>query len=157
MTWEYVDRLRSIGKGRLLLKGIMTGEDAKQALRYDVDGIVVSNHGGRAEESGRATVGVLVEIVDAVNGQVPVLIDGGVRRGTDVFKALALGAAAVGIGRPTYGGSPPPRRQSGRMRTSSFSRWRTRTAQGAMKREQGNVGSSFPGASGNVSPLPAYC
>lgn len=100
MTWEFVDRLRGIVKGKLLLKGIVTGEDAKEALRHGVDGILVSNHGGRAEESGQATIGVLVEIVDAVNGRIPVLIDGGVRRGTDVLKALALGAAAVGIGRP---------------------------------------------------------
>ena len=100
MTWDFVDRLRGIVKGKLLLKGIMTGEDAKQALRHGVDGVMVSNHGGRAEESGQATIGVLVEVVDAVNGRIPVLIDGGVRRGTDVLKALALGATAVGIGRP---------------------------------------------------------
>jgi 4-hydroxymandelate oxidase len=100
MTWEFVDRLRGIVKGKLMLKGIMTGEDAKEAVRHGVDGIIVSNHGGRAEESGQATIGVLVEVVDAVNGRVPVLIDGGVRRGTDVLKALALGANAVGIGRP---------------------------------------------------------
>jgi isopentenyl diphosphate isomerase/L-lactate dehydrogenase-like FMN-dependent dehydrogenase len=100
MTWEFIDRLRGIVKGKLVLKGIMTGDDAKEALRHGVDGLIVSNHGGRAEESGQATVGVLVEIVDAVNGRVPVLIDGGVRRGTDVLKALGLGAAAVGIGRP---------------------------------------------------------
>jgi isopentenyl diphosphate isomerase/L-lactate dehydrogenase-like FMN-dependent dehydrogenase len=100
MTWEYVDRLREIVKGKLVLKGIMTGEDAKEAMRRGVDGIQVSNHGGRAEESGQSTIGVLVEVVDAVNGRVPVLIDGGVRRGTDVLKALGLGASAVGIGRP---------------------------------------------------------
>lgn len=100
MTWDFVDRLRGIVKGKLLLKGIMTGEDAHQAMRHGVDGIVVSNHGGRAEESGQSTIGVLVEVVDAVNGRIPVLIDGGVRRGTDVLKALALGATAVGIGRP---------------------------------------------------------
>src|SRR5215475_5989827 len=100
MTWEFVDRLRGIVKGKLVLKGIMTGEDAREALRHGVDGVLVSNHGGRAEESGQATIGVLVEVVDAVNGRIPVLIDGGVRRGTDVLKALALGATAVGIGRP---------------------------------------------------------
>ena len=100
MTWDYIDRLRKIVKGKLVLKGIMTGDDAKEALRHGVDGIIVSNHGGRAEESGQATIGVLVEVVDAVGGRVPVLIDGGVRRGTDVLKALGLGAAAVGIGRP---------------------------------------------------------
>src|SRR5215472_535131 len=100
MTWEFIDRLREIVKGKLVLKGIMTGEDAKEAMRHGVDGLIVSNHGGRAEESGQATVGVLIEVVDAVNGRIPVLIDGGVRRGTDVLKALGLGASAVGIGRP---------------------------------------------------------
>ena len=100
MTWEFVDRLRGIVKGKLVLKGIMTGEDAREALRHGVDGVLVSNHGGRAEESGQATIGVLVEVVDAVNGSIPVLIDGGVRHGTDVLKALALGASGVGIGRP---------------------------------------------------------
>src|SRR5271154_4488631 len=100
MTWEFVDRLRTIVKGKLVLKGIMTGTDAKEATRHGVDGIIVSNHGGRAEESGQATIGVLVEVVDAVGGRIPVLIDGGVRRGTDALKALALGASAVGIGRP---------------------------------------------------------
>jgi 4-hydroxymandelate oxidase len=100
MTWEFVDRLRATVKGKLVLKGIMTGEDAKEAMRHGVDGVIVSNHGGRAEESGQATIGVLVEVVDAVGGRIPVLIDGGVRRGTDALKALALGAKAVGIGRP---------------------------------------------------------
>lgn len=100
MTWEFVDRLRGIVKGKLVLKGIMTGDDATEALRHGVDGIIVSNHGGRAEESGQATIGVLAEVVDAVKGRIPVLVDGGVRRGTDVLKALALGATAVGIGRP---------------------------------------------------------
>ena len=100
MTWEFVDRLRAVVKSKLVLKGIMTGDDAKEALRHGVDAVYVSNHGGRAEESGQATVGVLSEVVAAVGGRVPVLIDGGIRRGTDVLKALALGAHAVGIGRP---------------------------------------------------------
>jgi isopentenyl diphosphate isomerase/L-lactate dehydrogenase-like FMN-dependent dehydrogenase len=100
MTWEFVDRLRAIVRGKLILKGIMTGEDAKEALRHGVDGIIVSNHGGRAEESGQPTIGVLEEVIGAVGGKIPVFIDGGVRRGTDVLKALALGATAVGIGRP---------------------------------------------------------
>jgi isopentenyl diphosphate isomerase/L-lactate dehydrogenase-like FMN-dependent dehydrogenase len=100
MTWEFIDRLRAVVKSKLVLKGIMTGDDAKEALRHGVDAVYVSNHGGRAEESGQATVGVLSEVVDAVGGRVPVLIDGGIRRGTDVLKALALGAHCVGIGRP---------------------------------------------------------
>jgi 4-hydroxymandelate oxidase len=81
-------------------QGETSATPSKEALRHGVDGIIVSNHGGRAEESGRATIGVLVEVVDAVDGRIPVLIDGGVRRGTDALKALALGATAVGIGRP---------------------------------------------------------
>ena len=100
MTWDYVDRLRGVVKGKLVLKGIMTGEDASEALHHGVDGIIVSNHGGRAEASGQSTLGVLPEVVLAVHGRVPVLVDGGFRRGTDVFKGLALGATAVGVGRP---------------------------------------------------------
>jgi isopentenyl diphosphate isomerase/L-lactate dehydrogenase-like FMN-dependent dehydrogenase len=100
MTWEYVDRLREKVKGRLVLKGIVTREDAAEALRHGVDALIVSNHGGRAEESGYATIDALPEVVEAVGGRIPVLLDGGVRRGTDVLKALALGASGVGIGRP---------------------------------------------------------
>jgi 4-hydroxymandelate oxidase len=100
MTWEFVDRLRKIVKGKLVLKGIMTREDAAEALKHGVDGIIVSNHGGRAEESLMPTIDALPEVVAAVDGKIPVLVDGGFRRGTDVIKALALGASAVCIGRP---------------------------------------------------------
>ncbi|KQT08665.1 alpha-hydroxy-acid oxidizing enzyme [Methylobacterium sp. Leaf399] len=100
MTWDYVKRLRGIVKGKLVLKGIVTHEDARTALDYGVDAIIVSNHGGRAEESLQSTIGVLPEVVGAVNGRIPVLVDGGFRRGTDVLKALASGATAVCIGRP---------------------------------------------------------
>jgi isopentenyl diphosphate isomerase/L-lactate dehydrogenase-like FMN-dependent dehydrogenase len=100
MTWDYVRRLRGLVKGKLVLQGIVTREDAKTALDHGVDALIVSNHGGRAEASLQSTIGVLPEIVTAVNGRVPVLIDGGFRRGTDVLKALALGATAVCIGRP---------------------------------------------------------
>jgi len=99
-TWDYVSRLREVTKKPLLVKGIMTGEDAKLALARGVNGVVVSNHGGRAEESLVATLDVLPEVVAAVGGKAPVIVDGGIRRGPDVFKALALGATAVGIGRP---------------------------------------------------------
>jgi 4-hydroxymandelate oxidase len=85
---------------KLVLKGIETREDARLCCEQGVDGIIVSNHGGRAEESGRGTIECLPEVVDAVGGKVPVLVDGGFRRGTDIFKALALGARAVCIGRP---------------------------------------------------------
>ena len=104
LTVAYLDRLRALVKGRLIVKGIVTGEDAAIAVEHGVDAVVVSNHGGRNEETLRATVDCLPEVVAAVRGRVPVLIDGGVRRGTDVFKALALGATAVGIGRPQVWG-----------------------------------------------------
>lgn len=100
MTWDFVKRLRDLTKGRLVLKGIVTHEDANEALRYGVDALIVSNHGGRAEESLQSTIEVLPEIVEAVAGRVPVLVDGGFRRGTDVLKGLALGASAICIGRP---------------------------------------------------------
>jgi 4-hydroxymandelate oxidase len=99
-TWEYVDRLRKLTKMKLMLKGLDTYEDAKLAREHGVDGIIVSNHGGRATETGRSTIEALGEVVDAAGPQLPVFVDGGFRRGTDVFKALALGARAVGIGRP---------------------------------------------------------
>jgi (S)-2-hydroxy-acid oxidase len=100
LTTEFLDRLRGIVKVRLVIKGVVTGEDAAIAVDHGADGIVVSNHGGRNEETLRASIDCLPEVVAAVRGRVPVFVDGGVRRGTDVFKALALGAAGVGIGRP---------------------------------------------------------
>jgi 4-hydroxymandelate oxidase len=100
LTWTIVDWLRANTRLPILLKGIVTREDAELAVRRRVDGLIVSNHGGRQEESGRGTLECLPEVVDAVGGRMPVLMDGGIRRGTDVFKALALGADAVCIGRP---------------------------------------------------------
>ncbi len=100
VTWDFVRRLKDTTKMKLVLKGIETREDAALAVQHGVDGIIVSNHGGRAQEGGRGTIECLPEVVDAVQGKMPVLVDGGIRRGTDVFKALALGARAVGIGRP---------------------------------------------------------
>lgn len=99
-TWDSVRRVRSGTRMKIVLKGIATAEDAHLAAEHGIDGLIVSNHGGRAEDSGRATIDCLAEVVDAVRGAMPVLIDGGIRRGTDIFKALALGARAVGIGRP---------------------------------------------------------
>jgi isopentenyl diphosphate isomerase/L-lactate dehydrogenase-like FMN-dependent dehydrogenase len=100
MTWTFVRNLQAATKMKVVLKGIMTGEDAARAVQAGVDAIIVSNHGGRAEESLQSTIGALPEVVKAVKGRIPVLVDGGVRRGTDVYKALALGATGVGIGRP---------------------------------------------------------
>jgi len=100
LTWDIVKQLRSITDRTILLKGIVTHEDAELCLKHGVDGIIVSNHGGRSEESLWASLDSLPEVVQAVDGKVPVLIDGGFRRGMDFFKALALGADAVCIGRP---------------------------------------------------------
>ncbi|HEY7818970.1 MAG TPA: alpha-hydroxy acid oxidase, partial [Vicinamibacteria bacterium] len=100
MTWEFVKRLRDITRGKLVLKGIVTEEDAALALANGIDGLIVSNHGARSEASNRATIDCLPEVVKAVNGKIPVLVDSGFRRGSDVFKAIALGARAVAIGRP---------------------------------------------------------
>ncbi|KAA0053522.1 peroxisomal (S)-2-hydroxy-acid oxidase GLO4-like [Cucumis melo var. makuwa] len=96
--------LRSITTLPILIKGILTHEDATKAVEAGVDGIIVSNHGARQLDFAPATVSVLEEVVHAVKGKIPVLLDGGVRRGTDVFKALALGAQAVLIGRPVIYG-----------------------------------------------------
>ncbi len=100
MTWDMIDWLKENSDMKIVLKGIVTKEDARIARERGADGIIVSNHGGRQLESNRATIDCLPEVVEEVNGAFPVLIDGGIRRGTDIFKALALGASAVCIGRP---------------------------------------------------------
>ena len=100
LTWDFVGRLKEATTMKVVVKGIMTAADARLCVENGADGIVVSNHGGRAEESRMATIAVLPEIADTVNGRVPLLMDSGIRRGTDIFKALALGADAILIGRP---------------------------------------------------------
>jgi isopentenyl diphosphate isomerase/L-lactate dehydrogenase-like FMN-dependent dehydrogenase len=100
LNWDFVRRLRDETSMKVLIKGIVTAEDTELAVENGVDGVIVSNHGGRAENSLRGTIECLPEVVKAASGRIAVLIDGGFRRGTDVFKALALGADAVGIGRP---------------------------------------------------------
>jgi isopentenyl diphosphate isomerase/L-lactate dehydrogenase-like FMN-dependent dehydrogenase len=100
LDWDVVDRIRGETSMKLVIKGILTHEDARLCVEHGVDGIVVSNHGGRAEDSGRASIEALPEVVAAVKGRIPILVDSGFRRGTDVFKAIALGASAVCIGRP---------------------------------------------------------
>jgi len=104
LTWKDIDWLRSLSKLPIVLKGVMTGEDASLAADHKVAGIIVSNHGGRQLDGTLGTLDVLPEIVDAVGGRVEILLDGGIRRGTDVVKALALGARAVLVGRPVLYG-----------------------------------------------------
>jgi len=99
LTWDVVDWLRSVTSLPIVLKGIMTAEDARLALDHGAAGIVVSNHGGRQLDGAPPTIDVLPEIVEAVEGRCEVLLDSGIRRGTDVLKALALGTNAVLIGR----------------------------------------------------------
>ena len=100
MTWEFFKRLREITKMKILAKGILAWEDAVLIADAGLDGIIVSNHGARSEDAGRATIDALPEIVEAVHGRIPILVDSGFRRGSDVVKALCIGATAVCVGRP---------------------------------------------------------
>jgi isopentenyl diphosphate isomerase/L-lactate dehydrogenase-like FMN-dependent dehydrogenase len=100
LTWNVIGRLKELTALPIVIKGIEAREDAALAVEYGADAVVVSNHGGRATPTGRGTIEALPEVAEAVNGRIPILIDGGIRRGADVFKALALGATAVAIGRP---------------------------------------------------------
>ncbi|MBZ5601761.1 MAG: alpha-hydroxy-acid oxidizing protein [Acidobacteriia bacterium] len=98
--WKLVDHIKQTTKMKLFIKGLETHEDAELAIEHGADGIVCSNHGGRAMDSCRPSIDSLVDVLGGARGRVPVFVDGGFRRGSDVFKALALGAKAVGIGRP---------------------------------------------------------
>jgi 4-hydroxymandelate oxidase len=100
MTWDFIGKMRDTTRMKLIVKGILTEEDAQLCLKYGVDGIHVSNHGGRSEDSGRGAIECLPEVARVAKGRVPIIFDSGVRRGTDVVKALAMGASAVCIGRP---------------------------------------------------------
>ncbi|WP_076999416.1 alpha-hydroxy acid oxidase [Variovorax sp. KK3] len=104
LTWESLRWLRSLWDGPLLVKGLLHPEDAKHAIAHGVDGIVVSNHGGRQLDAAPSTISALPAVVHAVDGRVPVFVDSGFRRGSDVVKALALGARGVFIGRPAIWG-----------------------------------------------------
>ena len=100
LSWNTIKRMRDITRMKIVLKGIVTPEDAELSVQNGIDGILVSNHGGRGEDNGRSTIDALPEIIAAVNGRMSVIVDSGFRRGTDVIKALAMGAQAVGVGRP---------------------------------------------------------
>ena len=103
-TWQYIDEVRKMVKGPMLIKGILDPEDAKLAIAHGADAIIVSNHGGRSMDYGPSSLEALPDIVAAVNGKIPILFDSGIRRGADIFKALALGANAVMLGRTTRWG-----------------------------------------------------
>ena len=100
MTWDYLKRIRDATRMKCVIKGLLAWEDAKLAADNGYDAIIVSNHGARSEDSGRSTIDALPEIVEAVGGRIPIIVDSGFRRGTDIVKGLALGARAVCIGRP---------------------------------------------------------
>jgi 4-hydroxymandelate oxidase len=104
LTWESIAWLRSVTALPIILKGILTAEDALLAIKHNIDGIIVSNHGGRQLDGAIPAIDALPEIVEAVSKKCEVYIDGGIRRGTDVLKALALGANAVLLGRPILWG-----------------------------------------------------
>lgn len=98
--WDFMRRLKEKTKMKIIPKGIMSSEDAALCVKHGMDGVFVSNHGGRADDFGISTISMLPEIVEAVNGKIPIFLDGGIRRGVDVAKAIAMGATMVGIGRP---------------------------------------------------------
>lgn len=100
LTWEFLRRLRDETTMKILVKGIVTAEDAELCIQEGVDGIIVSNHGGRADNSGRGAIDSLAEVATVARGRTALLMDSGIRRGTDIIKALALGADAVCVGRP---------------------------------------------------------
>ncbi|MDY7084843.1 MAG: alpha-hydroxy acid oxidase [Actinomycetota bacterium] len=104
LSWEHIDRLRASTGLPILLKGILHPQDARLAVEHGVDGLIVSNHGGRQLDGALATVDALPAVAQAVDNRIPVLLDGGVRRGADVVVALALGATAVLVGRPVIWG-----------------------------------------------------
>ena len=100
MTWDFIQKMRDTTKMKLVIKGILTEEDAELCLKYGVDGIYVSNHGGRSEDGGRGAIECLPEVARVAKAKLPIIFASGVRRGSDIFKAMALGASAVCIGRP---------------------------------------------------------
>ena len=100
LDWEFLERLRDETTMKVFVKGIVRGDDAERCLQLGADGIIVSNHGGRADDAGRGTIDSLAEVAAAVRGRTTLFMDSGIRRGVDIFKALALGADAIMVGRP---------------------------------------------------------
>jgi 4-hydroxymandelate oxidase len=104
LTWKDLELLREAVSIPVLVKGVLRGDDAARAIEHGAAGVVVSNHGGRQLDGAMATASALPEVVEAVSGRAPVIVDGGIRRGTDILRALAMGAAAVQVGRPVLWG-----------------------------------------------------
>ena len=104
LTWKDLEMLREAVQVPILVKGVLRGDDAVKAIEHGAAGVVVSNHGGRQLDGAIATATALPDVVQSVAGRVPVLVDGGIRRGTDMLRALALGATAVQVGRPVLWG-----------------------------------------------------
>jgi isopentenyl diphosphate isomerase/L-lactate dehydrogenase-like FMN-dependent dehydrogenase len=100
LTWDFIRRLKDVTTMKVVIKGVQTQEDAALCVEKGADGIIVSNHGGRAAETLRGTIDCLPEVIEGAGGRIPVVVDSGFRRGTDIYKALAMGAKAVCIGRP---------------------------------------------------------
>ena len=144
VAWADLAWFRSLWQGPLVLKGVLTAADARRAVEHGVDGLIVSNHGGRQLDGTPASVDALPEIADAVGDRVEVLLDGGVRRGADVVRALALGARAVMVGRPyLYGLAAGGRRGCAARSRSSRPRSTTRSRSSACRGSGTSTGRSF--------------
>ena len=145
LSWQDLDWLASLTPLPLVLKGVLHPSDARRAVEHGARGLVVSNHGGRQLDSAVATLDALPAVVDAVAGRAEVLLDGGIRRGTDVLKALALGARAVLIGRPPCGASPSTVKQGCAMCSSDCSRsWRVTSCCAAKRARMKSPGQCSP-------------
>ncbi len=121
LSWQNLDELRNLWPGKLLVKGILTPHDAEMAIKHGADGVIVSNHGGRNFDSSMAPIEALAPIVDAVGNRTTVIVDSGFRRGSDVVKALAIGAKLVMVGRATLWGTTVGG-EAGAARTLNFYR-----------------------------------
>ena len=147
--WGYLDEIKRIVKGPMLVKGILTAEDARICVQRGYDGIVVSNHGGRSMDYGPSTLEVLPEIVDAVGGKIPVFVDSGFRRGSDVVKAIALGARPSSWVERRGGVSVLTARQACSACSKSFARssgrpWRAPAARRSPRSTAASVKVDFP-------------
>lgn len=146
MTWAHtISWLRKVTPIKIILKGVMTEEDAELAAKHGADAIVVSNHGGRQLDSAPSTLEALPSISSAVKGKIPIIFDGGVRHGSDVFKALALGADLVLVGRPVLWGMSYDGQRGVELATNILERELSRTMALAGSPDIASIGSNFLG------------